>query len=73
MTFEELDTITPIKDVNAKPIGMVNNCDQRASRGFFAKRAKSGSLTIKVAKLEIQFINVAITAHAFVLPLMVEP
>ena len=43
----------PMKDVTAKPTGIVMNCDHRASRGFLAKRAKSGSLTMRVAKLAI--------------------
>ena len=73
MTFEELDTMTPMNEVNANPIGIVNNCDQSASRGFFANRAKSGSLTIKVAKFEIQFMTAATTAHPFSLPLIVDP
>ena len=43
MTVEEEETIIPIKDVIAKPTGMVMSCDQRASLGLRAKRAKSGS------------------------------
>ena len=35
----------PMKDVTAKPTGMVINWDHSASLGFLAKRAKSGSLT----------------------------
>lgn len=54
MTDEEDETIIPINEVTAKPIGMVKNCDQRASLGFRAKREKSGSLTIRVAKLAIE-------------------
>jgi len=72
ITVEELETMTPMKEVNANPMGIVNSWDQRASLGFLAKRAKSGSLTIKVAKLEMQSIIAAITAQAFVLPEMVE-
>ena len=72
MMLEELDTITPIKEVNAKPIGIVNSCDHNASLGFFAKRAKSGSLTIKVAKFAMQSIIAAMTAQTFLLPLTVE-
>ena len=41
----------PMNEVIAKPIGMVKSWDQRASLGLCAKRAKSGSLTIRVAKL----------------------
>ena len=72
MILEELETMTPMKDVKAKPIGIVKSCDHNASRGFFAKRAKSGSLTIKVAKLAIQSMIAAITAQTLVLPLIVE-
>ena len=53
MTADEEDTMMPMNDVTAKPMGIVNNCDQKASFGFRAKRAKSGSFTIKVAKLAI--------------------
>ena len=38
----------PMKDVTAKPRGMVKNCDHKASLGFLAKRAKSGSLTYDI-------------------------
>lgn len=54
MTAEEDETMMPMKDVTAKPTGMVIHCDHNASLGFLAKRAKSGSLTIKVAKLAIE-------------------
>jgi hypothetical protein len=72
MMLEELETMTPMNDVRANPIGIVNNWDQSASRGFFANRAKSGSLTINVAKFETQSITAAITAHAFALPWTVD-
>ena len=35
----------PMKEVTAKPMGMVKSWDQSASLGLRAKRAKSGSLT----------------------------
>jgi len=43
MTVEEEDTIMPINEVMAKPIGIVSSWDQNASFGLRAKRAKSGS------------------------------
>ena len=43
MTVELEDTIIPMNEVTAKPMGMVKNCDQRASFGFLAKRLKSVS------------------------------
>ena len=46
MRPEAEDTKMPISDVSAKPIGIVNNCDQKASFGLPANLAKSGSLTI---------------------------
>lgn len=72
MMLEELETMTPMNEVKANPIGIVNNCDHNASRGFFANLAKSGSLTIRVAKLATQSIIAAITAQTFLLPLTVE-
>ena len=53
MTVELEETMIPINDVTAKPIGMVKNCDHSASFGFLAKRVKSGSFTISVAKFEM--------------------
>jgi len=44
-----------------------------ASLGFLANLAKSGSLTIRVAKFEMQFIMAEIHAQAFLLPLTLEP
>lgn len=41
--------MTPMKEVIAKPTGMVISCDQSASLGFLAKREKSGSLLEKSA------------------------
>lgn len=46
MITEEEDTMMPMKDVTANPMGMVKNCDQRAADGLFAKREKSGSFTV---------------------------
>jgi len=56
ITLEEDDTIMPINEVAAKPIGIVNSCDQRASLGFRANLEKSGSFTIRVAKLAIELM-----------------
>jgi hypothetical protein len=53
MTVEDDDTMMPMKEVMANPMGMVSSCGRNALEGFFAKRAKSGSLTIRVAKLAI--------------------
>ena len=44
MTVEDDETIIPMKDVMAKPQGMVISWDHNASLGFFANRVKSGSL-----------------------------
>ena len=46
MTLDEDETIMPMNDVTAKPMGIVNSCDQSASRGLRANLAKSGSLTL---------------------------
>jgi hypothetical protein len=43
MTVEEEETMMPMKEVMAKPTGMVISWDQKASRGLRAKREKSGS------------------------------
>ena len=43
MMADEEDTMIPMKEVTAKPMGMVRSWDHNASRGFRAKRAKSGS------------------------------
>ena len=37
------ETMMPMKEVTAKPIGIVSLWDQMASDGFRAKREKSGS------------------------------
>jgi len=57
ITVLDEETMIPMKEVTAKPRGIVSNCDQRASLGFRAKRAKSGSFTMSVAKLEILYIS----------------
>lgn len=44
MTVEEEETMMPMKDVSANPIGIVKSCDQNADLGVLAKREKSGSL-----------------------------
>ncbi|KAK5633061.1 hypothetical protein RRF57_008774 [Xylaria bambusicola] len=65
----ELDeTKIPTKQVTAKPMGMVSSCDQRASRGLPAKRAKSGSLTMSVAKLAIELKTPFTNSQASSLP-----
>lgn len=46
MITDEEETMMPMKDVTAKPAGIVMSCDQRASLGLIANRVKSGSLTI---------------------------
>lgn len=43
MTVEEEETMMPMNEVMANPIGMVRSWDQNASLGCRAKRAKSGS------------------------------
>lgn len=58
----------PMKEVTAKPMGMVKNCDHNASLGLRAKREKSGSLTIKVAKLAMEDMMPCTTAHPRALP-----
>jgi hypothetical protein len=63
ITLEEDPTMIPINDVMAKPIGMVSNWGRKASDGFFAKRAKSGSLTMSVAKLAIALIMPLTISH----------
>lgn len=68
MTADEDDTMMPMKDVMAKPIGMVNSCDHSASFGLPAKRAKSGSFTIKVAKLAIEDMMPVTISQPRVLP-----
>src|SRR5690242_1574131 len=53
MTVDDEDTMIPMKDVIANPRGMVSSWGRKASDGLRAKRAKSGSFTIKAAKLAI--------------------
>jgi hypothetical protein len=77
MTTEEEETIMPTNDVKANPPGIVKSWDQRASLGFWAKRAKSGSLTIRqlVAYFpdtgNYQPIRVAKLAIALMIPLII--
>lgn len=47
MTEEDEETMIPMNEVNANPVGIVMSCDQRASLGFLAKREKSGSIVVK--------------------------
>lgn len=71
ITVEEDETMIPMKDVRPKPTGMVINWDQRASLGFLAKRAKSGSLTMRVAKLAMADMMPKIMPHASFEPWLV--
>jgi hypothetical protein len=64
ITVEDDDTMIPMKEVMAKPMGIVKSCDQRASLGLRAKRAKSGSFTISVAKLAIADMMPVTIPHA---------
>lgn len=57
MTVDEDETMIPMNEVMAKPQGIVINCGRKASEGFLAKRAKSGSLTMSVAKFAIEDIT----------------
>lgn len=72
-TPELEDTIIPMKEVIAKPIGIVNSCDQSASVGLRATRAKSEALRMRAAKLAIEVMMPLITAHASSLPWTVAP
>lgn len=69
MTVEEDDTMIPMKDVMAKPTGIVISWDHRASFGLRAKRAKSGSLTMRVAKFAMELIIPVTIPHASTDPL----
>jgi hypothetical protein len=60
-----------MKDVTAKPVGIENSCDHSASLGFPANREKSGSFTIKVAKLAMELMMPLIICHASSLPCLV--
>ena len=73
MTVEEDETIMPMKEVIAKPRGIVKSCDHRASLGFLANRAKSGSFTMSVAKLLIEDMMPETMAHPNASPVLVEP
>lgn len=53
MTVDEEETMMPMNEVTAKPMGIVSSWGKKASDGFRAKRAKSGSLTMRVAKLAV--------------------
>lgn len=57
MMVEAEDTMIPMKEVREKARGMVMAWDQTADFLVLEKRVKSGSLTIRVAKLAIQFIK----------------
>ena len=61
MTVEDDDTMIPIKDVIANPIGMVNNWDQRASLGFLANREKSGSLLKRSEPQRSEWLELKLT------------
>jgi hypothetical protein len=63
MTLEEDETMIPMKEVIAKPIGIVESWDQSASVGRRANLAKSQSLTIRVAKLLMEDMMPETTAQ----------
>lgn len=71
ITVEEEETMIPMKDVTPKPTGIVISWDQSASLGFVAKRAKSGSLTMRVAKLAMADIIPRTIPHASFEPWLV--
>lgn len=73
MTVADDVTIIPIKLVTANPHGIERSCGNSASLGRRAKRAKSGSLTMRVAKLAIADMIPETIAHASVLPEAVAP
>lgn len=73
ITVDEEDTIMPMKEVIANPIGMVNSWDHSASFGLRAKRAKSGSFTMRVAKLAMADIIPVTTPQASLEPVAVFP
>lgn len=58
----------PINEVMAKPTGIVISWDHRASLGLRAKRAKSGSFTIRVAKLAMALMMPVTIPHASLEP-----
>lgn len=68
MTSDPDETMIPIKDVTAKPTGIVKSCDQRASLGLAANRVKSGSLTMRVAKFEMLLMTPKTNSQANSLP-----
>lgn len=73
MTVAEDVTMIPMKEVTANPHGIERNWGRSASFGRRANRAKSGSLTIRVAKLAIADMMPETIAHASVLPDAVAP
>lgn len=73
ITVADEVTMIPMKEVTANPHGMEMNCGRRASLGRRANRAKSGSLTINVAKLAMDDIMPETIAQASVLPDAVAP
>lgn len=68
MIVDDEDTMMPIKDVTANPIGIAKSCDQKASLGLPAKRAKSASFTMSVAKLAIELMHPFTNSHPSALP-----
>ena len=73
MMVEDDETMIPMKLVTAKPQGMVINCGRNASDGFLANLEKSGSLTIRVAKLAMELIIPVTIPQASVEPCDVFP
>ncbi len=68
MTAEADPAMMPMKEVRPKPIGMVIACGHNAADGREAKRAKSGSLTMRVAKFETALMIPAMTPQASLEP-----
>jgi hypothetical protein len=68
ITLEEEETMMPIKEVTAKPTGIVTSCGHSASLGSRAYLVKSGLLMTRAAKFAIQFMILFTNTHAKVLP-----
>lgn len=68
ITLEEDVTMIPMKDVTAKPTGMVTSCDHTVSLGLRENLVKSGLFMINAAKLAMQLIMLLTQAQAKTLP-----
>merc|ERR1712000_773543 len=73
MTEDADETMMPMKEVRAKPMGIVMSWDQSASLGLRAKREKSLPLTMRVAKLAIEDMMPLTISHAKSLPWILLP